>query len=336
MNQELERDAAPSLCIGMPVYNGEEFIVETLDSVLAQTYTDFEVVILDNASTDRTPEIIADYAARDDRIRVIRQEQNLGAAANFNQAFDECRSEFFKWCAVDDPCAPEFFERCIDALRADPDAVLAYPETAFIDEHSRILYSFEEIVDMPDWSTSTAARGRQVFDALLRDGSTANVIVFGVMRAELMRGTRRLGGYFGSDLPMMADIVLQGNVIEVPGAMSFLRRHQGSSSTYDRAPSARSQQDFYDPSVSGRLKLEWNLRRRYWSLLEVAAGAPTGPLGKLSIVGAYLGSVLRRLGWRAKFEIDVRRGTLPPPPRWENDRGSTMTWQELLAADQAG
>lgn len=92
----------PSVSIGMPVYNGEPYIYKALDSLLAQTYTDFELIISDNASTDSTPKICKEYAARDFRIRYIRQPKNMGAFFNFNFVLSQARSEYFMWAAADD------------------------------------------------------------------------------------------------------------------------------------------------------------------------------------------------------------------------------------------
>ena len=88
--------------IGMPVYNGEKFIREALDSLLAQTFTDFELIISDNASTDGTEAICREYAARDSRIRCVRQSENRGACANFQFVLDEAKGEYFMWAAADD------------------------------------------------------------------------------------------------------------------------------------------------------------------------------------------------------------------------------------------
>jgi glycosyltransferase involved in cell wall biosynthesis len=100
----------PKVSIGMPVYNGEPFIREALDSLLAQTFTDFELIISDNASTDGTEAICREYAAKDDRIRYVRQPENRGALANFQFVLDEAVGEYFMWAAADDIRAPDCLE----------------------------------------------------------------------------------------------------------------------------------------------------------------------------------------------------------------------------------
>jgi len=92
----------PKLSIGLPVNNGEEFLPEVLDCFLARTFEDVEIIICDNASTDRTPRICRDYSERDPRARYIRNERNLGAVANFNRVFELSTTPLFKWAAHDD------------------------------------------------------------------------------------------------------------------------------------------------------------------------------------------------------------------------------------------
>src|SRR5690242_6344650 len=99
---------SPKVSIGLPVYNGERFLAEAIDSVLAQTFTDFELIISDNASTDRTPEICKAYAEKDSRIRYYRNEENQGASWNFNRVFELSRGMCFQWLAHDDYIAPGF------------------------------------------------------------------------------------------------------------------------------------------------------------------------------------------------------------------------------------
>src|SRR5438132_13873019 len=97
-----EMNRRSQVSIGMPVYNGERYLSGALDSLLSQTLADFDLIISDNASTDATESICRSYAAHDSRIRYFRNENNLGAAANFNRAFELCGGEFFRWAAHDD------------------------------------------------------------------------------------------------------------------------------------------------------------------------------------------------------------------------------------------
>ena len=103
--------SVPRLSIGLPVYNGEDFLAESLDSLLGQTYEDFELIISDNASTDGTADICRRYEKQDSRIRYIRQPRNLGCAPNHNVLVQYARGELFKWASHDDLYGRELIER---------------------------------------------------------------------------------------------------------------------------------------------------------------------------------------------------------------------------------
>jgi Glycosyltransferases involved in cell wall biogenesis len=127
----------PKVSIGLPVFNGEKYLREAIDSILAQTFTDFELIISDNASTDRTEEICKEYEAKDPRVRYYRNELNLGAAPNYNRLVELSRGEYFKWACHDDLCAPEFLEKCVEILEQNSPIILCYTRTLIIDENGK-------------------------------------------------------------------------------------------------------------------------------------------------------------------------------------------------------
>ena len=121
--------------IGVPVYNGERYLADALTAISDQTYPNFEVIVSDNASTDLTQEICEEFTRSDDRFRVVRHEENLGASPNFNYVVHEAKGPYFKWATDDDLIAPTFLETCVAALDAAPaDVALVYPKTILIDE----------------------------------------------------------------------------------------------------------------------------------------------------------------------------------------------------------
>jgi glycosyltransferase involved in cell wall biosynthesis len=107
------------ITIGMPVYNGAQYLSAAIESILAQSYGDFDLLISDNASTDGTEEICRTYGKNDQRFRYIRQPQNVGAAANHNLLVSMTDSLYFKWAAHDDLLAPGFLATCVDVLDRD-------------------------------------------------------------------------------------------------------------------------------------------------------------------------------------------------------------------------
>ena len=126
-------DLSPLVSLGMPVYNGQDFLCDALDALLAQTYSRFEIIISDNASTDGTPDICKRYQKLDERINYIRQPKNVGAGANFNLLPKLASTEFFKWAAHDDLIESDYLSACIQALDNDPGAVLCHSFIKLID-----------------------------------------------------------------------------------------------------------------------------------------------------------------------------------------------------------
>jgi glycosyltransferase involved in cell wall biosynthesis len=151
-------DGLPRVSIGLPVYNGERHLPAALDSLLAQTYRDFELIISDNALTDRTEEICRGYAARDSRIRYHRSPVNRGMIWNHDRVFHLARGEYFKWVGHDDLYDPDMLRHCVEALDRDPGAVLAMVGKVDIDAEGRVFRK-------PLYLLDTAAQGRATASA---------------------------------------------------------------------------------------------------------------------------------------------------------------------------
>lgn len=207
----------PRLTIGVPVFNGERYLAETLDAVLAQDFGDYEVIVSDNASTDRTAEIAAAYAARDPRIRHIRNAENIGAVANYNHLVDIARGSYFKWASDDDLIAPTYVSSCIAVLDRSRDAVLAYGKTRLIDEDGQVIGDHRDGLHLPSphpWER-------------LRDFAANRWLCnpcFGVIRTSVMRErTTLIGPGDSSDVTFLAQLALAGPVIEVPEYLFYRR-----------------------------------------------------------------------------------------------------------------
>jgi glycosyltransferase involved in cell wall biosynthesis len=208
----------PQISIGLPVYNGEQYIETTIKSVLAQTCSDFDLIISDNASTDRTQAICSDYRASDPRIRYIRNEINLGAAKNFNNTFHASSGAYFKWIAYDDPIAPTFLERCLQALEQHPEAVISYPKAYIINEHSEIVEEYSDHLHLQ----SPVAHLR--FKKILFQYGLCNPI-FGLMRRSVLQKTPLIGDYPYSDRKLLAELALYGELYEIPEYLLYRREH---------------------------------------------------------------------------------------------------------------
>jgi len=218
----------PPVSIGLPVFNGEQFLRYAVDSLLAQTYSDFELVISDNGSTDGTEEICRAYAAGDRRVRYYRDDRNRGAVWNFNRAFELSRAEYFKWAACDDVCAPEHLAECGAVLDADPSVVLCYTDTILIDGQGKQLGRY---VDRCRSSDSPVTHAR--FRDLIQNLGLSNPM-FGLVRAKALRMTPVIENYIGSDMVMLAELALLGRFYRIPKHLFFRRDHPQKSDRANR------------------------------------------------------------------------------------------------------
>lgn len=212
----------PPVSIGLPVHDGENYLREAIDSLLAQSYTDFELIISDNASTDSTATICQEYARRDSRIRYCRFEQNIGAAGNYNFVFERSRGKYFKWAAHDDICAPDFLRRCVEALDKDDSLVLCYTQVVLIDEHGCPIGEYNEGKNL----VSGSAVDR--FEQLFQSPKECNA-VFGVIRSDALARTSLIGSYFAADRTLLAELALLGRFHEVPERLFLRRDHPHTS-----------------------------------------------------------------------------------------------------------
>ena len=231
----------PLVSIGLPVYNGELFLAEALESLLQQTFTDFEIIISDNASTDQTKQICQDYATKDGRIRYYRSGQNRGAAWNFNRTFELARSPYFKWAAHDNLCASTYLEACVNVLDSDVSIVLCHAQTVLVDCESQRL-QFEPSLDCfvdplgnrfrkPGYSSSlNAAEPHQRYKDLLFSVRWC-FEVFGLIRTDMLKRTSLIGSYYGSDKVLLAELILLGRFYTLFEDLFFRRCHANQSST---------------------------------------------------------------------------------------------------------
>jgi glycosyltransferase involved in cell wall biosynthesis len=224
----------------MPVYNAEAFLAETLDSILGQTFQNFELVISDNASTDATPEICRTYAQADRRIRYERNEVNIGVVANFNQTFRLSGAGYFKWHAHDDVLAPEFLECCVELLDSDPTTILVGTRVALIEKDGspvsfdakKAMFVTSDGEEIPPPSLPyllASARRLQRFRGVLFDvtGPVHSEFLFGVFRSNALGQTPLIEGYIGAEKVLLARLSLKGRFKEVSKELFLRRYHPG-------------------------------------------------------------------------------------------------------------
>jgi glycosyltransferase involved in cell wall biosynthesis len=225
----------PRVSLGMPVYNAERYLEEALESLLGQSFSDFELVISDNASTDRTGDICRAYAAKDERIKYFRMRQNYGVIENFNNVFRLSIGEYFKWAASDDVCGRDYLLRAVQVLDEDPSTVLVWAKTVGIDEQGQRVPLAYEVSDMNSAESVYSPDPTVRFRRLLRNFWWVGGPFYGVIRARTLAATRWIHPrHMSGDQILLTELSLKGRFYELPEAMFFMRVHAGKTSRQQR------------------------------------------------------------------------------------------------------
>jgi glycosyltransferase involved in cell wall biosynthesis len=274
--------ALPRLSIGLPVYNGERHIGEALESLLGQTYEDFELIVSDNASTDSTSEICLHYARQDRRIRYIRQERNIGLIPNHVFLIEQARGELFKSAAHDDLYGRDLLLRCVQALDDDPKAVLAHPWSAMVDSSGSLVGTFGP------GAALDAPRAPDRFRSVLYEG--CHDYEYGIVRTATLRRVRQQGSYHLADRMFNVELVLHGGFRQVEEWLYFRREHQGSM-----PQNVRDRCATLDPRRANRLRHPVvRLYGEYlWACMTAIGRAPLSLTERgecFGILSCYLGS----------------------------------------------
>ncbi len=218
--------------IGLPVYNGEEYLAESVQSLLDQTHENLSIHISDNCSTDATEEISRAFVAADSRVTYHRNAENLGATGNWDRVREVATGPYFKWAAHDDVHEPKWVELCLQRLVEDPRVALAYTNAKVIDQHSTVVdVSIDEGID-----------GAIDDDRLRFRNFLLNEIwcvpVFGLTRLDLVQRIPPIGKYYGSDKAVLAELALMGRFAKVEDPL-FLRRFHPTNSSQLQGSEAR-------------------------------------------------------------------------------------------------
>ncbi len=274
------------ITVGLPVYNRAKYIRHSLDSLLAQSFGDFELVICDNASTDDTDAICREYAARDPRIRYFRNPENLGANRNFNRVFELSRGKYLKWSTSDDVWAPTMLEKTFAVMEDDPGIVLCYPKTMIVDARGNEVEPYEDRLHL--MQENPADR----FVALLERIGLCHQHL-GLIRRDALARTALLGDHISCDLNLLAELTLYGKYYEYPERL-FFRRFHPEASSWKKGPSREAvahQLEFTDPQR--KLQIVLHLWRRYAAFFSAIRRAPLGGADRLRLY-RY---VLRLMRW---------------------------------------
>lgn len=280
----------PKVSIGLPVYNGDKYLKEVIESILHQTFQDFELIISDNCSTDKTRDICKWYADKDTRIRYYGHDVNRGAAWNYNYVFKRSRGRLFRWSACDDLFAPDNLRRCVQVMDLHPDVILCYPKTINIDENGKKLEAYQDNLDL-----SSPNRCERFDQYLFRPSYRVNVL-FGLIRREVLSKTCLIGNYNSSDEVLLAELALLGKFYEIPEALFFRRYHKGMSLSANA--DAKKIAIWFDPSKR-KLRFVLPILNRYFYTMKSIIAFRMSPLEKMSC----LIKIFRKIWWSKTYII---------------------------------
>lgn len=274
-------EALVSICV--PVYNGERFVAQCLDSLLSQTYRSFVLLISDNASTDRTAEICQRYVKADPRVRYHRNAVNIGMYGNFNRVLELVRTPYVKLANADDFWAPTMLADAIEQMERDPSVVLCHPRVVLVDEHGREIRRYHKPLHLIE--DDPALRFRRVLTEL----ALVNQLM-GVMRIAAVRSMLPFMSYPPADAVFLAELSLHGKIMELPKFQYFRRFHEESSS-WSRESDAHQ---IKRVASAGTRRVYLPTWRYHWGLARRVLHSPLG-------FGVKLG-LLRFLARRAMWD----------------------------------
>jgi glycosyltransferase involved in cell wall biosynthesis len=281
---------APTVSVGVPVYNGEQYLESALDSLLAQTYEDFEVLISDNASSDATEEISRAAVARDPRVRYVRNDENHGVGFNFSRLVRDTTGSYFKWASSDDLVAPTFLERCVEVLdEASEQVVLVFPRAQVIDARGVLVRDHEAQLHLREREPHERLRH------LVRNIVVTNEL-FGLIRRSALERTRLMDVFLTADYVLLAELALAGEFWQVSEPLFSRREHPGASRQAHRTAAAYA--EFYNPgsgtTATGEEQYIREFTRVGWEMLKSinSAGLPLPERVACNVV------LVREWGWR--------------------------------------
>jgi glycosyltransferase involved in cell wall biosynthesis len=279
------KSLSPRVSVCLPVYNGEKYVGESIQSVLNQTFDDLELIISDNASVDQTSEICKEFASKDSRVRYSRLKNNCGLAKNHNRAFMEAAGQYLMWVGHDDVLAKEYIRKCIEPLEKNSDVVICFSNTSYVDEKGTLLRRIDQ--ENPGIAETTSKRFQCTLYAHIGE------VAYGLMKRETVKQTGLHQSFANSDRVLIAEMALRGRFSLIPDCL-FARRVHPEKVTMTR--DLRTRTLIFDPSRRGDILVpELELFTALWGAINHAEL----PLLERLLCYKHL------LGW-----IHLRRNTL--------------------------
>lgn len=284
--RSIHRRYMATVSVGLPVYNGERYLEAAIQSVLAQSWPDLELVICDNGSTDKTEAICREFAGQDPRVRYHRNASNIGAAGNFRRTFELASGAYFRWLSADDYMGPTSVEKCLALLEAHGDAALACTRTIFVDESGATMRPYDEVQALQH------AGAFDRFRAAFEQDSWCNA-VYGLARRDTLARTGLLGAFPASDKALLVELAMHGRFLEVPEPLFFRRIHPGA---YSYGVSSDRDREFYTPESSKRSAPMSRAWRHRIENARAVARSPASVTDKIRM----LAHISRRAWWQRR------------------------------------
>ncbi len=251
---------APLIGIGMPVFNGAEYIAGAIESIINQSISDFELIICDNASTDDTEAICRRYAKGDTRIHYYRNEKNIGAHPNYNRTFELTSGQYFKWAPHDDLLHTNFLEQCIRTLEEAPESVVSQSFLQYIDADNNEI----GVYDSQLTGSNSSSPIRRFASLLLTKHPSYEIM--GVFRRSAMVNTQLLQSFHGADRALLAELALRGTFNQVQQPLQLVRDHKERYSRAQVRP--RDRANWHDARLTSRFSFPtWKLYGEYLTMV---------------------------------------------------------------------
>lgn len=283
------------ISIGMPVYNEERYLRQTLNSLLSQDYQNFELIISDNASEDSTTQICEEYAAKDKRIRYYRNENNIGASKNFQRVFELSCGELFVWAAGHDLHDSTFLSSCIEVLSQDESIVLCYPQAVLINTEDQTLGV------MPTFGDTRGLDRISRLNVVLW-GTGYNYPLYGVIRSQAIKQVN-WKILVGGDNVFMAELSVLGSFAHIPKPLLYIRNldDSGKLDKYFEKIFSQPLSDF------SAIALFWDMIKGYFD--NVVNKHVSDPIEKKAASFSIVSCMLTKYDWLLKALVDSNTKT---------------------------
>ena len=269
---DMENVNYPLVSIGVPVFNGEKDLNQTLEVLLKQDYPNLEIIISDNGSTDRTPEICEEFLKKDPRVKYYRSSENLGSNWNFNQVFDLSSGEYFMWAKHDDSRELSFVRACVEKLEQCPEAVLCQAQVGMFIQNRKERLCIGNL-DSFEGVTGLVERYRETLKHF------SAVAIYGVYRSWALKKTHMMQHSIASDLAFIQELSIYGSFVQVPEVLySYIGREKWKtiSEDYENLTGNSGKPWWHLPFVVlfcdhwrrvVRAELPFSLKLRFWLVL---------------------------------------------------------------------